>query len=102
MLQQHVLYLYAMCVGIAVSGFVGSLYALMMGDRPEFRDLLESDFMTPIRVPAVVLHMPIIILCEGALWMILQPIIGIFILAAGLGWSFLQGVFILTQVFGLR
>ncbi len=102
MVYQHLLYLYALGVGIAIAGFAGSVWGMVAGDRPELDDILEGDYLTPIKLPLVVLHGPIITLTEGTRWLILNPPIGLLLLAAGLGWSFLQGVFVLTQVFGLK
>ena len=101
-MYQHLLYLYALCVGLAVSGLAGSIWGMVASGRPEFDDLLEGDHLTPIKFPFVVLHGPLIVLTEGTRWLIMNPPIGLLMLAVGFGWGFFQGVFVLTQVFGLK
>jgi hypothetical protein len=99
---QHLAYLLALAVGIVSSGIVGNAWALVTGETPRLGDVLDPDptILTPFRVIAAVLSAPTTILLDGFWWLIAQPLIGLPIIAAGLVWSFLQGVFILTQVFG--
>jgi hypothetical protein len=99
---QHLAYLMALAVGIASSGLIASAWEMATGEDVRLGDLLDPnpDFMTPFRALAAVFSAPTKVIMDGFWWLIAQPIIGLPILAAGLLWSFLQGVFILTTVFG--
>lgn len=95
-------YLFAMAVGIVVAGIVSNLWELAFEETPLPRHLFDSDptLLTPLRVLAVVFSAPAVLLRSALWWMIEQPFIGVPLLVAGFAWSFLQGVFILTQLFG--
>jgi hypothetical protein len=97
-----VLFIYAVAVGFVSAGLIGSGWALMTGARPRFQLLLEPSFFVPFRTMAVVFHAPLMVLDDGLVNFAARPAIGIMTIAASLGWSFLQGVFILTQIFGLQ
>jgi hypothetical protein len=101
--QQHLAYVLAVSVGIVSSGLIGNAWAMATGVAPRLGDILDDDpdFLTPFRVFAALLSAPTTILLDGFGWLIAQPFFGVPIVVAGLVWSFLQGVFILTQVFGL-
>ena len=73
------------------------------GDAPRLGDILDPSptLLTPFRVIAALFSAPTAILVDGFGWFIAQPFFGIPVIIAGLVWSFLQGVFILTTVFGL-
>jgi hypothetical protein len=100
---QHLAYILALAVGITSAGLVGSAWELATGEEARLGDLLDPDpdYLTPLRAFAAILSAPRMILVDGFGWLIAQPIFGLPLIAAGLGWSFFQGVFILTQVFGL-
>jgi hypothetical protein len=103
MATQHAAYLFALAVGIISSGIIGNAWAIATGDAPRLRDILDPTptLLTPFRIIAALFSAPTTILVDGLGWFIAQPFFGIPIILAGLVWSFLQGVFILTQVFGL-
>jgi ABC-type nitrate/sulfonate/bicarbonate transport system permease component len=96
------IYVYAVAVGFVSAGIIGSGWALMTGDRPQFRLLLEPSVFVLFRTLAVVVHAPLIMLCNGFWKFLANPAFGSILIAASLGWSFLQGVFILSQFFGLK
>ncbi len=100
--MQHAAYLFALAVGIISSGIIGNAWAMATGEAPRLGDLFDRNptFLTPFRVFAALCSAPTTILVDGFGWFIAQPIFGIPIIMAGLVWSFLQGVFILTTVFG--
>ena len=100
--MQHLAYVMAMVVGIVSSGIVGSAWHLATGEDVRLRDILDAQptGLTPFRVLAAVFSAPTKILLDGLWWMIAQPVLGVPILALGFVWSFLQGVVILTKVFG--
>jgi hypothetical protein len=100
--MQYMAYLMAILVGLVSSGLIGSAWELATGEEARLGNLLDPDpgFLTPFRALATIFSAPTTILLDGFWWMIAQPVFGLPILFAGLAWSFLQGVFILTQVFG--
>lgn len=100
--MQHLAYLLAVVVGVVSSGLIGSAWELATGEEARLGNLLEPNpsILTPFRAMAAVFSAPTTVLSDGFWWLIAQPLFGVPILAAGLVWSFLQGVFILTQVFG--
>ena len=96
----YVVYIYAVAVGVVTAGITGSMWALATGERPRFGLLLEPSAIAPLRALVVVACAPLLLLL--AAWRFVgSPILGMLLVAASLGWSFLQGVFILTQFFGV-
>ena len=96
----YLVYIYAVAVGIAAAGVTGSMWALATGASPRFSLLLEPSVFAPLRALVVVISAPLMLLL-GAWRFVDNPIVGTLLIAASLGWSFLQGVFILTQFFGV-
>ena len=96
----YLVYIYAVVVGIVAAGITGSAWAMATGERPRFGLLLEPSAIAPLRGLVVAIHAPIMLLV-GARRFAGNPFVGLLIIAASLGWSFLQGVFILTQFFGV-
>ena len=93
-------YLYVIAVGIVAAGVTGSMWAMATGESPRFTLLLEPSAIAPVRALVVVAYAPLLILLTA--WRFVgSPILGMLLVAASLGWSFLQGVFILTQFFGV-
>ncbi|MDE2384641.1 MAG: hypothetical protein KGO53_08480 [Alphaproteobacteria bacterium] len=97
----QVAYLFAIAAGIVSSGAVGSLWALATDESPSLAALEEPDLLTPVRALAYVLSAPTTLLIHAAWYLIDRPLWGLFLLLAGLGWSFVQGVTIMTQIFGV-
>jgi hypothetical protein len=96
----YLVYIYAVAVGIVAAGIAGSIWVLATGERPRFGLLLEPSAIAPVRALVVVAYAPLMILL--AAWRFIgSPIVVMLLVAASLGWSFLQGVFILTQFFGV-
>ena len=96
-----IVYIYTMIVGIAAAGVMGSAWASITDARPGIHLLLEPSLFAPIRAMVFVISAPLLILLSGLRNLGAHPIVGIALIAASLGWSFLQGVFILTQFFGI-
>ena len=97
----YLVYLYAIAVGFAAAGVAGSTWALATGEELRFGLLLEPGLIAPLRALAVVACAPLLLLV--AAWRFVgNAIAGMLLVAASLGWSFLQGAFILTQFFGVR
>lgn len=95
-------HLFALAVGVVSSGIIGSAWSLAAGDEARLGQIFDPypTFATPFRVLAAIFSAPTTILLDAFEWMIRAPFIGVPLTIAGLVWSFLQGVFILTQVFG--
>jgi hypothetical protein len=100
--MQGLAFLAALAVGIVSSGVIGSVWSLATGEEARLGQLFDRQpgVLTPFRVFAALFSAPTTILLDGFWWLIAQPVFGVPILVAGLVWSFLQGVFILTQLFG--
>lgn len=96
----YAVYIFAVAVGIAAAGVTGSLWALATGEEPRFGQLLEPGLMASLRALVIVACAPLLLLL--AAWRFAgSAIVGMLLVAASLGWSFLQGVFILTQFLGV-
>jgi hypothetical protein len=100
--MQHLAWLMAVLVGLVSSGLIGSAWQMATGEEARLGRIIDANPtpLTPFRVLAAIFSAPTMILVDGFWWLIAQPVIGVPIIIAGLVWSFLQGVFILTQVFG--
>lgn len=96
------LVLFAMAVGLVSAGILGSLWSMVFDEQPHFELLLDPQpsLLTPFRALTVVFSAPSVIAERAFWWLIAQPLIGVPLLALAAGWSFLQGVFILTTFFG--
>jgi hypothetical protein len=99
----HAAVLFAIAVGFASAGIVGSAWHLAFDEEPRFSSLFDPfpGLLTPFRVIAVVLAAPTTVLLQAFSDLIARPILGVPVFAVAMVWSFFQGVFILTQVFGL-
>ena len=96
----HLAYLYAVAVGIAAAGVTASLWTLAAGEESRFDLLLEPSAVAPLRAVVIVISAPLLFLL--AAWRYVgSASVGMLLLIASLGWSFLLGVFILTQFFGV-
>ncbi len=102
MAELHAAWLLAIAVGVVSSGLVASAWKLATDEELQLIGLLDPfpTLLTPLRVLAIILAAPVIVLMDAFWWLVDRPLAGVPILSAGLLWSFLQGVFILTQVFG--
>ena len=96
----YLAYLYAAAVGVVTAGITASLWTLAMGEEPRFGLLLEPSSIAPLRALVVVVSAPLLLLL--AAWRYVgNASVGMLLVVASLGWSFLLGVFILTQFFGV-
>jgi hypothetical protein len=97
----HELYLFALMTGLVVSGLASSLWAMFSDEPPQFGLLLESGFMTPVKVAVVVCCAPTMLFHMAFAWLLDRKFRSVAAVLAAAIWSFMQGVFILTQVFNL-
>lgn len=96
----HFIWLLAGFTGIVSSGLVGSGWAVVTGERPNIWMLSTYSVATPLRAVALMAYAPLATVKAGLAHSDQNPVLGMMFLAAGLLWSFLQGVFILTTFFG--
>ena len=95
------IYVYTAIVGLVAAGIVGSAWSMATGEQMTGWDLFAGGWLKPICALLVVVHTPLRLMKLGAEMTLDGALSGVAVLAAGAGWSFLQGVFILTQVFGV-
>lgn len=98
----HFAILLAVAVGFVSAGLAGNLWWLATGKSPDLSMLDECDFFVPVRTIALVASAPWLLIHAAFWWFIVYPPLGIPLVIAAVGWSFLQGVFILTKLFGLH
>lgn len=96
----HFAWSLAASAGLVSAGLTGSAWVLVTGKSPRAGMLFDFDYLTPLKVLALCIYAPLGVLRLGLWYLEYNPFIGMVMLAAGLGWSFLQGVFILTTFFG--
>lgn len=96
----HFVYLFAIAVGLVSAGFTGSLWALAAGEFPRPGHLARADMATPLRALALVASAPALVVRLGLWYLGYNPFVALVLLGLGLGWSFVQGVFILAMFFG--
>jgi hypothetical protein len=94
-------YLFAIATGIVSSGMIASLWAVLTDEVPDFKMLVDGDDLAFTKVPLVILSAPTTLMSSAFWWLIQRPLTGIAMFLGGLTWSFIQGVFILTQIFGV-
>jgi hypothetical protein len=97
----NIAYLFAIAAGIVSSGAIGAIWTLATSEVPDLRKLEEPDLLTPLRAMVIVFSAPTTLIVNAAWYLIDRPLWGIVLLLAGLGWSFIQGVTIMSQIFGV-
>jgi len=90
----------AALTGLTTAGLVGSGWALVTGERPNIWILSTYSVATPLRVVALIAYAPLATVKTGLGHIDHNPIFAMMIIATGLVWSFMQGVFILVTFFG--
>lgn len=96
----HFIWMLAAVTGIASAGLTGSGWAMVTGERPTLWMLSRYSLTTPLRAAALAIYAPLALIRAGLGYVGHNPVLAVLIAGAGLFWSFLQGVFILTRVFG--
>jgi hypothetical protein len=96
----HFIYALAILTGLVPAGLAGSSWAIATGNAPRIGLLYRIDYLTPLKVLALIIYAPLGIVRAGLAYLDENPFVAFPVLAAGLSWSFLQGVFILTTFFG--
>ncbi len=98
---EYIAYLFAIAVGVVTSGAIVSLWAVLTDEAPSVVMLTNGSVFAPLKVPLVILGAPVTIMGSAFKWMFESPMLGVLLLILGIFWSFIQGVFILTQIFGV-
>ena len=96
----HFIHGLAALTGLVSAGLAGSTWALATGQPPRIGILYRLDHLTPLKVLTLCIYAPLGIVRAGLWYLEYNPLVAIPALALGVGWSFLQGVFILTTFFG--
>lgn len=96
----HFVWLLAALTGLAAAGLVGSGWATVTGERLGLAMLASYRVTTPLRALVLLIHAPLALVRAGLWYLGYNPIFAFLLLGAGVFWSFLQGVFILTTFFG--
>ena len=94
------LYLYAIAVGFTSAGIMMSFWRMVTGERP--RLLGDATDFTPITAMAAIISAPASMFRAAVIRSFSNPLFALALAIISLGWSFLQGVFILTQFLGLQ
>ena len=102
MTAQMIAYQFAICVGLVSSGLIASIWEFGAGGKVSLGDNARLDFLSPLRGLVFVLTRPVVLLFAGPALFFRQPLVATVSVALGTGLSFLQGVVIMTQVFGIR
>ena len=95
------IFAYTVVVGLVASGIVGSAWTMARDEPMTGWDLFAGGVLRPLCALLVVVHTPLRLLRLGTEMTLDGMVTGPVVLAAGIGWSFLQGVFILTQFFSV-
>ena len=93
-------YALTVLVGLVPGGILGSTWAVATGNAPRLGSLYRLDYLTPLKVIALCAYAPLGVLRSAFWYAEYNPILALCMLSIGLGWSFLEGVFILTTFFG--
>ena len=90
----------AAITGLTAAGLAGNGCALLTGERPSLWMLSQYSVATPLRAVALIVYAPLALVKDGLAYLDHNPVFAVMIVATGLLWSFIQGVFILTTFFG--
>lgn len=96
----HFIWMLAALTGVASAGLTASGWAMVTGEHPSIWMLSRYSMATPLKAAALTVYAPLALIRAGLGHLDQNPVLAVLIAATGLLWSFLQGVFILTQVFG--
>ena len=102
MAAHDIAYLFAICAGIVSSGLIASVWELMTREPLDRAALEEFDLLSPFRGLAYVFSRPSKLIYSGVTTAVSKPGYSLFALALGGGLSFLQGVAIMTLIFGIN
>jgi hypothetical protein len=90
----------AAVTGLTAAGLAGNGWAMATGRRPTIWMLSEYSVSMPLKVLALIAYAPLAVVKSGFSYIDHNPVFAVMVVLAGLFWSFMQGVFILTTFFG--
>ena len=96
-----VAYLFAVAAGVVSSGAIGTLWALALDEKLGLEALGRADLLTPFRGVAFVFSAPTLLIIKSKHGFFNRPLTALGLLMVGLALSFVQGVVLLTQFFGV-
>ena len=99
---QDIAYGFALCAGFVTSGLIASLWELFTGEPLDLTSLSKLSLLSPMRGLVYGLSMPSRLFFEGLTTTISRPSYSAFALMLGGGLGFLQGVVVMTQIFGIK
>jgi hypothetical protein len=98
---QFIACFFATATGILFSASIASLWAAYNDEPPHLGLLQEGGPYAPFKGLVLAFSAPTALLWNGASWMAELPVAGTLFLLSGLALSLLQGVFIITVIFGI-
>lgn len=96
----HFVWALAALTGLAAAGLAGSGWAIVTGEVPKIWMLTSYNLAMPLRVLALMAYAPLAVVKAGLDHAGQNPMLALLIIALGLGWSFVHGVFIMVTFFG--
>ena len=96
-----VAYAFAVAAGVVSSGAIGTLWALASDEELGLYALEHADLLTPFRAIAFVFSAPTLLIITSTYGFFKRPLTALVMLMLGLALSFVQGVVLLTQFFGV-
>lgn len=96
----YFLYALTAVVGLVPGGVLGSAWTVATGEAPRVGILHRLDYLTPLKVITLCAYAPLGVVRSAIWYSAYNPVLAVVMLAFGLGWGFLEGVFILTTFFG--
>ena len=90
----------AALTGLTAGGLAGDGWAIVTGERPSLWMLSQYSVSMPLKVVALIVYAPLALVKSGVSYVDSNPVFAMMVMAAGLLWSFVQGVFILITFFG--
>jgi len=95
-------YLFALATGLVFSGLIASLWELVSDEPLSFNLIARLDLLSPLRGLILAVSLPCKLSMLALSKISAQPFAALAALAIAGLWSFMQGVVIMTQVFGVR
>ena len=100
MVVQFVAYCFAVAVGLAFSGTISSLWLVLTDEIPSKKMLYEGGVAAPIKGLVFVFGMPVRLMMNGVRLIRIKTAPALLAIFLAVGLSFIQGVVVLTKVFG--
>ena len=97
---QFVAYCFAVAVGLVMSGAIASLWQIATNERPGIDLLYQGGLAAPIQGLVFVLTLPIRLISNGVKLFAKRTYSALLAFLVAIGLSFIQGVVVLTKVFG--